>query len=507
MIANVRDNFLNDEFYTEALAENDVYNRIYDEVLLDPEYKETTDNLLGDIDVATQADIVSVARDIITPEYLQEQVESAVKGAIDYLKGDTEEPVVVVDLGPPLDNVKPALFRYMDRRLDEIPEVSVDPPTILQLEADLREMFETLEQGKIPTSVPKIDDPEALVNSYIDSTLEELTEVPVQTKEEFEQELEKVWDDLAKGQIPTTIPSIESIPVSLRQSTFDEALAAIKNDPNIPKEAIAGLEAQAEVIKTELEGGSIKGALEKASRPLTGPVVEKFIDDSYDMAIQTLRDSDFPVSALDGLDKRADEVKDQLGKGSIKEALKIGARGLAGPLIDEALDDIRDELDSQERLDLIDIAAENNDQTTDDFLKDVDLVRDIISQTDLGVFLTMLAIIGGSIAMAFVHIPHMASGLRFPGLTLFLSGAVFLVIGLVFKSQAKDLGNDLLDKGAENSPIPSSMFDIITDVLTSMASDVASGFVTPSIVMMVAGGVLLILSFVVRTMHIPFLSR
>ena len=150
--------------------------------------------------------------------------------------------------------------------------MSVDPPTILQLEADLREMFETLEQGKIPTSVPKIDDPEALVNSYIDSTLEELTEVPVQTKEEFEQELEKVWDDLAKGQIPTTIPSIESIPVSLRQSTFDEALAAIKNDPNIPKEAIAGLEAQAEVIKTELEGGSIKGALEKASRPLTGPV-------------------------------------------------------------------------------------------------------------------------------------------------------------------------------------------------------------------------------------------
>ena len=59
---------------------------------------------------------------------------------------------------------------------------------------------------------------------------------------------------------------------------------------------------------------------------------------------------------------------------------------------------------------MIDIAAENNDQTTDDFLKDVDIVRDIISQTDLGVFLTMLAIIGGSIAMAFVHIPHMASG-------------------------------------------------------------------------------------------------
>ena len=109
--------------------------------------------------------------------------------------------------------------------------------------------------------------------------------------------------------------------------------------------------------------------------------------------------------------------------------------------------------------------------------------------------------------MSFVHIPHMASGLRFPGMTLFFSGLIFLIIGLVFKSQAKDLGNDLLDKGAENSPIPGSMIDIITDVVTSMASEVASGFVTPSIVMMVAGGALIILSFIVRMLHIPFLSR
>ena len=240
---------------------------------------------------------------------------------------------------------------------------------------------------------------------------------------------------------------------------------------------------------------------------MTGPVVDQFIDDAYDTAVQQLRDSDFPTAALDGLDQRADEVKELIGNGDIKGALKIGARGLAGPLIDEAIDEIRVDLDSRERLDLIDIASENNDQTREDFLKDVDIVRDIISQTDLGVFLTMMAIIGGSLAMSFVHIPHMASGLRLPGMTLFFSGLIFLIIGLVFKSQAKDLGNDLLDKGAENSPIPGSMIDIITDVVTSMASEVASGFVTPSIVMMVAGGALIILSFIVRMLHLPFLSR
>ena len=507
MIANVRDNFLDAEFYTLALSENDVYNRIYNDVLLDPEFENTTQNLLGDVDVASQKDIVSVVKDIITPEYLQEQVESALEGAIDYLNSETDEPVVVIDLGPPLDNVKPALFNYMDRRLDAIEEVSIDPPTILQLEADLKAMFETLEQGEIPTTMPKIDDPEALVNHYVDSTIQGLKEVEVETKEEFEQELEKVMEGLAKGQIPTTIPSIKSIPVSLRQSTFDEALAALKNDPNIPAEALVGLEAQAPIIKQQLEQDSIKGALERASRPLTGPVVEQFIDDAYDMAVKELRAANFPTAALDGLDERADEVKKLIGEGSIKEALKIGARGLAGPLIDEALDELRAELDTRERLDLIDIAAENNDQTKKEFLEDVDFVRNIIERTDLGVFVAMLAIVGGSIAMGIVHFPHMASGLRFPGMTLFFSGLIFLAIGLVFNSQVKDLFNDLLDRGAIDSPIPSEMFNIITDVLTSMASDVASGFVSPSIVMMVAGGVMVILSIIVRTLHIPFLSR
>ena len=341
----------------------------------------------------------------------------------------------------------------------------------------------------------------------------ELTEIPVTNQAEFEKELENVWDDLAKGRIPTQIPSIDSIPLDVRRDTFDAAFAAIENDPNIPEEAILALKGEAENIKRQLEQGNIKDALQVASRPLTGPVVGKFVDDAYDMAIQTLRDTNFPTAALDGLDQRADEVKAQLEKGSIKEALKIGARGLAGPLIDEALDEIRDELDDQERLNLIDIAAENNypegwladeDKTRNEFLEDVDFVRDIIERGDIGVF---VAFVGGSLAMAFVHIPHMASGLRFPGMTLFFSGLIFLIIGVVFNSQVKDLFNDLLDKGAENSPIPGSMFDIITDVLTSMASDIASGFVTPSIVMMVVGGVLLILSFLVRMLHIPFLSR
>ena len=51
LVDNVRDNFLVSEFYTENLAANEVYTRFYDEVLLDEEYKDTTEDLLGDVGV------------------------------------------------------------------------------------------------------------------------------------------------------------------------------------------------------------------------------------------------------------------------------------------------------------------------------------------------------------------------------------------------------------------------------------------------------------------------
>ena len=97
-----RGNFLTAQFYTDGLSENNVYERIYDEVLLDSEFEETTSDLLGDIDIP-QEDIAGVARDIITPEYLQEQVEASIGNAIDYLNKDSDVPELYIELGPPLE--------------------------------------------------------------------------------------------------------------------------------------------------------------------------------------------------------------------------------------------------------------------------------------------------------------------------------------------------------------------------------------------------------------------
>ncbi len=607
---NVRGNFLSTEFYTSNLSENNVYERIYDEVLLDSEFEDTTSDLLGDIDVPTE-DIAEVAREIIPPEYLQEQVEAGVAGALDYLNKDTESPQVFIDLGPPLERVKPALFRYIDRRIDALEDVPIT--TIDELESELEDLFFSLEAGTIPNRVPSIEDPEGVVERYVkqsiagleevpvnnlddfklelervylslangevpirvpsiedpdalvsrqvDQRITELEEIPVSTPEEFKEGLEDVFKQLANGEIPTQIPSIAGIDVSLRDAAFDQVLQAVRNDPNIPRETIDGLEEQEEVIKAQLrlgntkdaletasqpltepavdkfvdeayeraiqvlredqsipeetfkqlEGaeaeikgqlrrGSIKGALEVASPFLTGPVVDQFLDDAYDRAYQALKEEGISEAALRGLDEQRDAIKGHLGQGDVKEALKLAARGLAGPLIDEALEEITKELDDQQRLDLVAKAAEQNNQTREKFVDELDVGRNIIKRVGLGSIAAILIVC--VVMMGLLYLPHVSSSLRWPGLTLLLSGLVVLVLGLVAKSQ---LLESPLNR-ADVSPIPPSLVDIINDVSNSMVADVGSGIVNIAIVVLVIGLVMVAGSFLLRLLRIPFLS-
>ena len=482
-------------------------------MLLDDEFSDTTHELLGDIDVP-QSDIADLAREIMTPEHLQKEVEEAVHGTIAYLNKETDEPDVFIDFGPPLDNAKPALLGYVDRRIDALDERRVD--TFDELQEQLEELYRTVERGEIPTSMPRIEDPGILVATYVEDTLASLQPVQVSNTREFEQELENIYNDLTAGRLPTTIPSIEGIPPEQIEEfilAYDQVVAALKANPDIPLEvrtqAISGLRENEEAIKTQIRERDVRGALTVATEPLTAPVTEAFVDDAYDSAFQKLQESGFPQRALDGLEARADEVKGHLGAVRLKDSLKVGARGLAEPLIDAALDELREELDDQERLDLVAIAAEQNNQNKAQFLEDdIDLLRDVIERTDVGVWLTLLVIVGSALLMVVIHIPHINSALRWPGLTLFLSGLVSPIIGLVLNSVVSGRFDDFLDRGVSAvSPIPPSMIDVINDVLTSMASDAFGAFILPSVILMVVGFVLLLGSIIVRWLHIPILSR
>ena len=501
LISNVRDNFLTSEFYTENLAENNVYDRFYDEVLLDEEYEDTTEDLLGDVKV-TQEDIAVVAKEIIPPEYLQEQIEGAIEGTIDYLNKVTDTPEVFIALGPPLARVKPALFSYIDSRIDELDDAPVT--TLEELEQELEALYRVLSTGGIPTRLPSIEDPEALVDNSVNQQLDVIEEVRVETTAEFREELGNVFRQLANAEMPTRVPSVEFIPASIRVAAYGLAFEAVREDPSIPPEAIEGLEGLEAEIKQQLREGSIKGAVRVASPALTGPVVDEFVDRTYDEALRALQeDVGFPRSALEGLEAQEEAIKASLGEGDVKESLKIGARGLTGPLIDEAIEEIRVELDDQDRLDVIAQAAEQDNQTKEEFLDDVDLLRDVIDRSEVGQLLTILAMVLGLLAMSFIQLPRLASALRWPGITLISSGLVFLILGLVLKTDP--FGNLLEHQDSDH--IPPTLVQIINDVYSSMTGDVAGGFISVPITLMVIGLVLLVGSFFMRKLHIPFLSR
>ena len=95
--------FLSADFYSEALAEQNVYARLYDEVLVDPALEDESKELLGNLDVP-QNEMAGLARNIMPPEYLQGETERTLHNLIGYLKKDVDELELYINLGGPLDN-------------------------------------------------------------------------------------------------------------------------------------------------------------------------------------------------------------------------------------------------------------------------------------------------------------------------------------------------------------------------------------------------------------------
>ena len=117
---NVSEKLLNAEFYGDIIAAASTYNRIYDEVLVDHELKETTNRLLGNINIVSRQETVDLLRQTIPPKYLREEVEGSVGRAISRLSQDSGELDFYVDLTKPLESVKQVMFDYLEQKIDEI---------------------------------------------------------------------------------------------------------------------------------------------------------------------------------------------------------------------------------------------------------------------------------------------------------------------------------------------------------------------------------------------------
>ena len=393
VVSGFRSNFLSADFYTENISENSVYDRIYGEVLLDPEFEKQTDYLVAGVEVPHE-DVVEVTRSILPPEYLEGQVENAISGALDYLNRDSEEALVFIDLGPPIDKIKPTVLDYIDRRIDEIPTTEVED--VEEMADELAVLWKGLEEGRVPETIPEFRDPTS-VN-------------------------------------PTVADLI-----------FDEAVVELESDPQFPRSSIDALRDQEPAIKVPLSEGDIKGAL------------------------------------------------------------KTTAATIAGPVIDEAIQEfVEEELDEDRRLDLVEVAAEDSGQTRREFLEDLEPARDYIATTGLGLTLTIVAVVVGTLLLGALQYPHMGSLFRFPGIVLFVSGALALIISILVKTAIESLLNNIV---IDEPDVPTSLVDIFSDVFSSMASDMVWGAIPIAATAMGVGLVLFVVSFFIRKLPIPIFSR
>ncbi len=222
--------FVSPSFYTEALLEERVYDRVYDEVLVDPALQGTQEELLGGIQVPAE-EAAEVARRVLPPGYLQAETERAIAALMGYLKKDTETLELYVDLEVPLTNAARELTVYVEEQIDAVEVAPVDPEDL----------------------------------------------------GEFTQE---VLLDVRAGRLPRRVPSFQQVPVEERLKAYDIALEKLRGHPQVPMEVLRSLEDPAtdqairEALAKEGTGGEedLRDALKLASGSLVTPLVDDSLD-------------------------------------------------------------------------------------------------------------------------------------------------------------------------------------------------------------------------------------
>ena len=389
---NFSDKLLSADFYMSTIAAEDTYDRIYNEVLVDDELKDRTQELLGDIKVVEHQEIVDLLEEIMPPAYIKGQVEASIDRTIDYINEDVDRLEVYVELAEPLENVKTVMFAYIDAKIDG-------------LRVEETQGF----GGCTPSSLG------GLAERYVDTS-----------------------GGLSEGVVPESIPSIKEISAPCR------------------------------IILFELVFGSLVG------------------------------DSGLSDDAKQSLNDGKGELRLPFAMGDTLEVLKVSTRLLVGPLMDDAIESVRTNLDENGRFDLIRQLAEWDDDTTEaEIRQDIDDGRVWISRANnFGDLTSLILVIGGAVLMGLVFFPTFSSMLRWPGVALLITGTFFFAAGKIAESEVPDRLTYVIESGADKvSEVPPSVTDLGGDILISFGSQLTDGFAGPSITLLVIGAVLLGSSF------------
>lgn len=254
--------------YTDAIDETDAYNRIYDEVLVDDALRGPTGNLLGGVDLDVQDQAVSLLREIMPPSYLKQQTDSNIARFTAYLRGETDELRLYVDLQEPLERIKTEARAEVDRHIDQL----------------------------------EINDPVR-------------PECAPDTLRRLAVEAARPIAQLSNGQLPQSAPSLQLLTRQCRQQGFDPWFESVITDPSMNSHAARLLEESRADLRRSFIAGDTREFLKTASQPL--------VDSLTDDAVTAIRRELPPNDRLDLIQRLAEESAD-----FTEEDIQDGAEGL-----------------------------------------------------------------------------------------------------------------------------------------------------------------------------------
>lgn len=112
---------LDDEFYAESLAEQDVYQRVYTDVLTPENIQQIWQEVSGNAKILSSEELRDLLQTVAPPEYLQAQAEENLALLSSFAAGESEDLELYVEMAGPLDRTVSSLVDLIEVRIDETP--------------------------------------------------------------------------------------------------------------------------------------------------------------------------------------------------------------------------------------------------------------------------------------------------------------------------------------------------------------------------------------------------
>ena len=197
------------------------------------------------------------------------------------------------------------------------------------------------------------------------------------------------------------------------------------------------------------------------------------------------------------LEVRKEEIREPFVEGDTRAFLKAAAGPLVEPLVEDSVADIRRNLPRNGRFDVLEwIAEESGGLTREDMAEQAESLRGVVSAANgPGRIIALVMVIVGVLLMAAVHLPRPAEMLRWPGITLAMSGGVCLIAGFALNSALPGRIRNAITNAVYHSPgVPVTAMDLAGDLAESLARQATAGFILPAVLVMVIGAPLIVAS-------------